>query len=62
MIQVLHSEAKYIIFKVNKEQFRQGYSHMAIISPKYTADLSVKGLQPFIPDPSTQECLYSIIK
>lgn len=40
MIQVLPTEAKYLIFKVNKEQFRQAYSHMAIISPKYTVDLS----------------------
>lgn len=40
MIQVLSTEAKYLIFKVNKKQFRQAYSHMEIIHAKYTVDFS----------------------
>lgn len=40
MIQVLCTEAKYLIFKVNKKQFRQAHSHMEIICAKYTVDLS----------------------
>lgn len=39
-IQVLSTEAKYLIFKVNKKQFRQAYSHMEIIHAKYRVDLS----------------------
>lgn len=40
MIQVLCTEAKYLIFKANKKQFREAYSHMEIIRAKYTVDLS----------------------
>lgn len=37
---MLSTEAKYLIFKVNGKQFRQAYSHTEIIHAKYSVDLS----------------------
>lgn len=43
MIQVLSTEAKFLIFKVNKKQFRQAYSHMEIIVWNTQLSYLIKG-------------------